>query len=178
MGELVQGRSKYSDEDRRRAVVEYCVSGLMSKVSECTDIPETTLSSWKNKSDWWDDQVAAVRSEIGERITAQNMEIATRANELVLDSIKNGDEKLVWDKKKEKHVIKRVKMNGKEASVTSGIAQDKARRDMGLPTHIHAQSADAQIRTFIDEFRVTAQSFNEKQVKVVSTQGSDDEPDD
>ena len=49
MGELVQGRSKYSDEDRRRAAVEYCVSGLMTKVSECTDIPETTLSLYPDR---------------------------------------------------------------------------------------------------------------------------------
>ena len=39
MGELVNGRSRYSDADRRRAVVEYCISGLMTKVSESTGIP-------------------------------------------------------------------------------------------------------------------------------------------
>jgi len=44
MSELVKSGSKYSDEDRRKAVVEYCVNGVMSKVSDCTDIPETTLS--------------------------------------------------------------------------------------------------------------------------------------
>ena len=52
MGKLVHSRSKYTDDERRRAVVEYCVSGLMTKVSECTDIPATTLSTWKNETDW------------------------------------------------------------------------------------------------------------------------------
>ncbi len=37
------------------------VCGLMTKVSESTGIPETTL---KNKTDWWDDLVVSVRSEI------------------------------------------------------------------------------------------------------------------
>ena len=177
MGELVQGRSKYSDEERRQAVVEYCVSGLMTKVSDTTGIPNSTLSHWRTKSDWWDDLVAAVRNEINEQILAQNMEIATKANERVLDCLENGDEKLVWDKTKEKHVIKRVRPTGKDSMVMSGISQDKATRGMGLPTQIHAQSADAQIQSFIEEFRQAAQSYREKQAKVVSTQGCDDESD-
>ena len=92
MGELVNGRSKYSDDKRRQAVVEYCVNGLMTKVSESTGIPETTLATWKNKTVWWDDLVVSVRSEINDRILANNLEIATKAGERVLDSLENGDE--------------------------------------------------------------------------------------
>ena len=106
MGEMVQGRSKYSDKDRRRAVVEYCVSGVMTKVSDATGIPDTTLSLWKNKSDWWDDEVAAVRNETNEIILAQNLQIATKAGERVLHSLEHGDEKLVVDKKTEESVSK------------------------------------------------------------------------
>jgi len=68
MGKLVASRSKYTDDQRRQAVG---VSGLMTKVSESTGIPETTLATWKNKTDWWDDLVVAVRSEINEVILAQ-----------------------------------------------------------------------------------------------------------
>ena len=82
----------------------------------------------------------------------------------------NGDEKLVWDKDKAEHVIKRVKPSGKDSMVISAISQDKAARGMGLPTQIHAQAADAQIKAFVEEFREAARSFKEKQVKVVSTQ--------
>ena len=174
MGELVQGRSKYSDEDRRKAVVEYCVSGLMTKVSAVTGIPDTTLSLWKNKSDWWDSEVAAVRSEINEHILASNLNIATKAAERVLDSLENGDEKLVMDKQTGEHVIKRVKPTGKDAMVINGIAQDKAQRQMGLPTQIHGQAADKYIKEFIDEFTLAAHTYREKQARVVSTQGRDD----
>lgn len=177
MGELVQGRSKYTDEDRRRAVVEYCVSGMMTKVSDATGIPDTTLSTWKNKTDWWDELVATVRGEINEHILAQNLQIATKAGERVLDSLENGDEKLVMDKKTGEHIVKRVKPTGKDSMVIGGIAQDKARVQLNLPTQVHAQAADAQIQAFIEEFRSAAQSFKEKQVRVVSTQGCDDEPD-
>ncbi len=170
MGELVHGRSKYTDEDRRRAVIEYHVSGLMTKVSDVTGIPETTLATWKNKTDWWDDLVVTVRSEINEVILAQNLQIATKAGERVLDSLENGDEKLVWDKDKGEHVIKCVKPSGKDSMVISGISQDKARVQLNLPTQIHAQGADVQIKSFIDEFREISNSFKEKQVRVVSTQ--------
>ena len=39
--------SRYSDVQRRAAVVEYIVLGNMAKVSEMLGIPETTLSDWK-----------------------------------------------------------------------------------------------------------------------------------
>ena len=136
MSALVNGRSKYSDNQRRQAVVEYCVNGLMTKVSESTGIPETTLATWKNKTDWWDDLVATVRSEINEVILAQNMEIAQKAGERVIDSLENGDEKLVWDKEKKEHVIKRVKPGAYHSMLVSGISQDKARTQQNLPTSI------------------------------------------
>ena len=177
MGNLVQGRSKYSDEDRRRAVVEYCVHGVMRKVAETTDIQESTLSHWKTKADWWDGQVSAVRSEINDHILAQNLQIATKAGERVLDSLENGDEKLVVDKETGQHIVKRVMPTGKDSMVMGGIAQDKAQRQLGLPTQIHGNAADVQIKSFIEEFRVAAQSFKEKQVNVVSTQGCEDESD-
>jgi len=141
MGKLVKARSKYSDVDRRRAVVEYCVHGLMTKVSEATGIPDTTLATWKNKS-----------HEINDQILAQNLEIATKANERVLDSLENGDEKLVWDKDKGEHVIMRVKPTGKDSMVMSGIGQDKARVQLNLPTSItSSQTTDAALKAVMDK---------------------------
>ena len=142
MSDLVSGGSKYSDEDRRRAVIEYCVHGVMSKVSKLTGIPEQTLSTWKNDTSWWGELVVEARSEINEHILAQNLEIATKAGERVLDSLENGDEKLIWDKDKGKHVIKRVKPSGKDCAVIGGISQDKARVQLNLPTSITGQTID------------------------------------
>ena len=170
MGELVNGRSKYSDEDRRRVVVEYCIKGNDKAVAKSTGISRQTVNTWRLHSEWWDRLVDTVRQEINEQILAQNMEIATKSGERVLDCLENGDEKLVWDKEKGEHVIKRVKPSGKDSMVISGISQDKARVQMNLPTQIQAQAADAQIKTFIDEFRQISNSFKEKQAKVVSTQ--------
>jgi len=183
MGKLVHSRSKYTDDERRRAVVEYCVSGLMTKVSDVTGIPDTTLYEWKNHSDWWDDLTVTVRDEIKDVILAQNLTNATSASEALADRIKNGDQKLLKVKKAIKHddgsveisedyELRAEPMKGRDLAVVTGITQDKAMRGMGLPTHIH-QSSDTQRKSFIDEFREIHRSFfEEKQVKVVSTQES------
>ena len=168
MGELVKARSKYSDEDRRRAVVEYCVSGLMTKVSLVTGIPNTTLSQWKNKSSWWDDLVVTVRTEISDQILSQNLQIATKAGERVLDSLENGDEKLVWDKNKGEHVIKRVKPTGKDSMVMSGISQDKARVQLNLPTSISSNIGSEQhLEELMQKFKNLARSYDEKRVNSI-----------
>ena len=175
MSELVKARSKYTDDQRRQAVVEYCVSGLMTKVSDSTGIPETTLATWKNQSDWWDDLVVAVRSEINEVILAQNMEIAQKAGERVLDSLENGDEKLVWDKEKKEHVIKRVKPGAYHSMLVSGISQDKARTQQNLPTAISGKGEDIQALTkqfneLARQNKELSKQWTEKQVNVVSVQ--------
>lgn len=172
MGDLVRAGSKYCDETRRRAAIEYCVHGTMSKVSALTGIPETTLAHWKNKADWWDEMVAEVRSQIGEAILAQNLQIATKAAERVLDSLENGDEKLIWDKDKREHVIKRVKPTGKDAAVISAISQDKARIQMNLPTSITTKTIDTQ--ALAKQFEELSRQWSEKQCRVVAVQDEDD----
>ncbi|MCH7893834.1 MAG: transposase, partial [Proteobacteria bacterium] len=95
-GSLVEQGSYYTDEQRREAAALYASKGVMSAVSRDTGIPESTLCEWKNKSAWWDTALGEARSEIGERILAQNLQIVEKANERVTDSLENGDEKLVW----------------------------------------------------------------------------------
>ena len=57
--------SRYSDEDRRKAVQEYLVCGSLAMVGEATGIPRKTLSDWF-RSEWWDQLTAELRQEDGE----------------------------------------------------------------------------------------------------------------
>ncbi len=168
MGKQVKARS-YTDDQKINAAVLYAHKGTFCAVARDMNIPRTTLIGW-SKQGLWDDAVVKARHQISEQILAQNLQIATKAGERVLDSLENGDEKLVWDKDKGEHVIKCVKPSGKDSMLISAISQDKAARGMGLPTQIHAQAADAQIQAFINEFKEISESYREKQVKVVSTQ--------
>ncbi len=63
MSDLVGPGSKYTDEDRRRAALEYALTGSLTKVAKRTDIPRKTVSDWKNKSDWWVEVSAKVRHQ-------------------------------------------------------------------------------------------------------------------
>lgn len=156
MSELVGKGSKYSDEDRRRAVIEYSVHGVMSKVSDLMGIPETTLSSWKNNTDWWYELTTEVRSEIEDRLLAQNLQIATRAGQVALDSLENGDEKLVFDKNTGEYVIKHVKLSGKDAAIIGGIYQDKARVQLNLPTSVSSSGSIESLKALAQKFEQLA----------------------
>ena len=162
MGKQVKARS-YTDDQKIKAAVSYAHKGSFSEVARDTGIPRTTLIGW-SKHGLWDDAVVKARQQITDKILAQNLAIATKANEVVLDRLENGDSVVTKD-----GVIS-VPMKGRDAAVVGGIMQDKAARDLGLPTQIHAQAADAQIQAFIKEFKEISESYREKQVKVVSTQ--------
>ena len=140
----------------------------MTKVAEVTGIPDSTLSHWKQHSDWWDTLLGDLRNEISDRILPQNLQIAERANERVLDSLENGDEKLVWDKEKKKHVIKRVKPGAYQSMLVSGISQDKARVQMNLPTSITANgNVEEEIKKIAQMFCDISAKYKEKQANAI-----------
>ena len=120
----------------------------------------------------WVDSLVKARQEISDEILAQNLAIAIKAGDVVLDRLENGDEKLVWDKEKKEHVIKRVMPSGKDSMIISGVAQDKGRVQMGLATSIVGKSDD--IPALIKYFREVSEKWDEKQVRVVSTQDKDE----
>ncbi len=68
MSALVSKGSKYTDEDRRRAVSEYASTGALSSVSATTGISRRTLADWL-KSEWWGRLTAELRHEDGELIS-------------------------------------------------------------------------------------------------------------
>ncbi len=113
-----------------------------------------------------------VRHEIDDQILGQNLQIATKAGKNVLDSLENGDEKLVWDKDKKEHVIKRVKPSAKDSMVISGISQDKARVQLNLPTLISGSTGD--MKSLAQEFARLSDEMNRgRNKRVVSTQLKD-----
>ncbi len=172
MGKLVKAGSKHTDEDRRRVVIEYHIKGNDQAVADTTGISRQTINTWRLHSDWWDELLGEVRHEIDDQILGQNLQIATKAGKNVLDSLENGDEKLVWDKDKKEHVIKRVKPSAKDSMVISGISQDKARVQLNLPTLISGSTGD--MKSLAQEFARLSDEMNRgRNKRVVSTQLKD-----
>ena len=157
MGSLTKQGSKYSDEDRRRVVVEYFITGSISKVAKSTGIPRRTINDWKN-TDWWHDVVAMVRHEKGEEFDANLTKLIDVAFVEAEDRIKNGDFRLVKTKKAIKHEdgslevaedyeLKRVPMGGKELVISGATVYDKRQLHRNQPTSIKSESSSLESLT-------------------------------
>ena len=155
MSEMVPTGSKYTDEQRKQAAVQYAITGLLTAVSKDTGIPETTLSAWM-RSEWAHELIAEVRSE------KQNEHIALY-HELTTKSLKKAEKG-----------ISKLKAKGLKAGdikalvITGAAATDKARLLLNQPTSISGKSEG--IPELIEIFRKVSQenkAFNES---VVSTQ--------
>ena len=168
MSKLLKAGSKYTNQQRREVVIEYHIKGNDQAVANSTGISRQTINTWRLHSDWWDELLGEVRHEIDDQILGQNLQIATKAGENVLDSLENGDEKLVWDKDKKEHVIKRVKPGAYQSMLVSGISQDKARVQLNLPTLITQTSSG--LDAMVKKFEAIADAYNERQARVVSVQ--------
>ena len=144
MRELAAQGSKYTNEDRLQAAVEFYVSGNMQHVSRTTGIPRTTLVSWK-QSDWWDGLVAEVRHEKGEELDANFTKLIDSAFEQAQDRIENGDYRVNKDGK-----LIRVPMGGRDLVIAGATVYDKQRLHRNQPTSIKSSSKtmEQQIKEF------------------------------
>ena len=162
MGSLTKQGSKYSDEDRRRVVVEYFITGSMSKVAKSTGIPRRTLNDWK-KTDWWDEVVATVRHEKGEELDANLTKLIDSAFDQAQDRVDNGDFRVAKD-----GTLIRVPMGGRDLVIAGATVYDKQRLHRNEPTSISSNSGND--RVLADQLRQLSRSLKEKRANVVAVQ--------
>ena len=176
MSEMVLTGSKYTDEQRRQAVVEFLVLGNMTKVAESIGIARQTLVHWKNESDWWDELYDKVQHEKGEEFDANLTKLVDSAFEQAQDRIDNGDFRLVKTKKAIKHEdgslevsedyeLKRVPMGGKELTISGATAYDKQRLHRNQPTSIRADSTS--IQASLDRFEKIERDYQLKRANAI-----------
>ena len=132
MKRLVETGSKYSDEDRRKAVVLYLVHGSDTRVAQESGINRTTICKWRNHSDWWDQVATTVSGEIEDKLRATFRKVALEGTQLALDAIRSKE------------------LKGKEAMITAGIAYDKLRLSENRPTSISG-NATGGIQSKLEE---------------------------
>jgi transposase-like protein len=168
-------RASYTDADKRQAVIEYWVTGTIRGAAKALGMPHETLAEWRRK-EWWHDMTQEVRDDVEDRIEADLVEILTLSTTRVKDGLREGDEKLVWDKEKQKHVKIKVLPTAKEAAVITGISFDKRRLSMNMPTSISAQSGEKQMAALMSQFQKLAQdheSYVEKKVNAIEGESED-----
>jgi len=118
---LVPTGSKYTDADRRRAVVLYIVLGTDTAVAKELGCPRRTVGDWR-RTDWWEQESTVVRQEIEDKFRSKLRKVALEGTQLALDAIRSKE------------------LKGKEAMITAGIAYDKLRLSENRPTSITGQS--------------------------------------
>lgn len=153
--------SRYTDEDRRQAVITYSVQGNDQKVSDITGIPRQTVNAWR-KQDWWESVLSEVRQEINDQIQASWSRAAQKATEALEDRIENGDVKIVQGEER------RVPMSGRDLTVAAGVSTEKVLLFQGKPTSIRA--SDKELESKVKALEDFARSRREQEASVVSDQ--------
>ena len=157
MGSLTKQGSKYSDEDRRRVVIEYFITGSMTKVAKSTGIPRRTLNDWKS-TDWWDEVVASVRHEKAEELDANLTKLIDSSFEQAQDRVEKGDFRLTKDNE-----LIRVPMGGRDLVMSGAIVYDKRQLHRNQPTSISSKSDSLEQHTKL--FEDIAAQVEERQAK-------------
>jgi len=139
--------SQYSNEQRREAAAHYVLHGVMSKVSQLTNISETTLSGWK-KSEWWHELTEEIRIQKSDEIDAVISNTLERSSKQLIDRIDIGDDIITKDGG---HV--RQLMRGRDLATVFGIMFDKRQIIRNLPTSIKAESTDSRLNQLAEKVR-------------------------
>jgi NDP-sugar pyrophosphorylase family protein len=153
----------HTDATKIRCAYLYASSGNYSQVARDTKIKRTSIMTWAKDSTIWDEALIKARQEISDELLAQNLAIATAANNGVLDRIEHGDTKLT----KDGPVL--VPMGGRDLAVISGIHQDKGRVQMGMATTITKSEGMDQLA---ETFRKLSRAHKRQQVDIDAIQNT------
>lgn len=143
MSELVSQGSKYTDEERREAAVQYAVTGSVSATSRAMNIPRRTISDWKQTA-WWDEVVAEVRHAKADEHIARYQALTDKALRVAEEAIDSLDPAS-------------ISASGIKALIVSGATStDKARLLMNQPTSTKGDSNSTKM--LLHEFRYIAKN--------------------
>jgi len=155
----------YSKEEKQQVVVLFLILASMKKVSEQTGIPETTLSTWKQK-EWWDSMLLKIRDEKQDELDARLSNIIDKAGEEIEERLDKGDQVVFSNGKK-----LRRKVSARDLSLVAGTMFDKRQILRNQPTSISSSVDNKKLEQLRAEFRQLAQkAMEEKNVKVISVQ--------
>ena len=161
MSELVGNGSKYTDDQRKEAAVQYAIKGSLSAIERDLDIPRTTMVAWK-QSDWWHEVVDEVRHENKDAHISRYDELTREAQDLALDGLRSLDA----DDLKASDI--------KSLIIGACASTDKSRLLQGLATSIRNDSDT--VKSLAAQFAKIRQDQHRIENSVVSTQSGESEP--
>jgi len=129
MGLASQG-SKYSDEDRRRAMGAFLVFGNYTRTAAHVGISHRTIGDWA-KTEWWMTEIAKVRLEKADELDQQLSNSISKARKSVDDRLDTGDAYIKKDGE-----IGYKPVSCRDSATVFGIMYDKLALMRNMPTKI------------------------------------------
>jgi len=158
MSQLVGQGSRYTDEQRRQAAIQYAIEGSLAKIEQDLGIPDSTMCDWL-KQDWCIELIGELRTANQDRHISQYHELTRKA----LSTANRGIDELAGDKLSAADI--------KALVVTGATATDKARLLMNQPTSIRGDSDS--IKDLAAQFAKIEQDHNNIKSSVVAVQGKE-----
>lgn len=168
MGKLSPRGSQYSDEDRRRAVATWLVTGSDVQTAKHTGIPASTIQCWRAKSEWWVALVGEVQDEHQAELDASYTRIIRRTQEAIEDRLDNGDTVMYRDGETAQKPIA-----AKDLAVIGAIQFDKRQLLRSMPTSIERSETSARLAELAEQFARIARQVD---ARVVSEQEPEESP--
>ena len=143
-------------------MADFVVTGNITKTAALHNMPEQTVRDW-TKSEWGIELVGEIREQKAPELDANFTKLIDSAFKQAQDRVDNGDYRVTKDGK-----LIRVPMGGKELVISGATVYDKQRLHRNQPTAITGKAET--LNSLAKQFDQLAQSYKEKQVKVVSVQ--------
>ena len=147
MSEMVPTGSKYTDDQRTAAAIQYAIEGNLLKVERDQGIPESTMRDWKDK-EWWNEVIAKVREENDDKILANAAKIIELAQARTIEAMPQA--------------------TAAQASIVGATWVDKGRLIRNQPTSIRADSET--VKSLAAEFKALSRDHKSIKDSVVSDQ--------
>lgn len=122
--------NKYTREQKLTAVGVYYSSGSLKKASELSAVPYATVASWKQNASWWPLVLNEIRLDNREEFGGKLRTVMTKAANILIDRLDNGDIKGYKDKVDEEtgetiQTEVRMPIGARDAMMIYAISQDK-----------------------------------------------------
>lgn len=130
--------SRYSDEERRQAVIQYAIHGSCSKVAELTEIPESTLGNWKDQP-WFQSMLGDLRARTSDRFHARAEALIEEHFDQLEDRLKNGDTVLT------KQGTTTIPVRARDLVFSFAVLFDKRQILMRQPTSITGRARGEEV---------------------------------
>ena len=139
----------WTQEQKNQAAIQYAIEGSLQKIEHGPlHIPHQTVSTWKGQ-EWWVETVSRIRHEKLQEHVAKYNQMVDLAQDKALELIPN-------------------MKSAKEATLVACMSNDKSLLLQGKPTSISGKAES--MSGLAQEFKKLSAKWDEKQVKVVSTQ--------